>query len=55
MALSLSLEDGNFKADVQRQAVESLINQKPDVLVVQSLNQTNLARVIKRPWPREFM
>lgn len=42
------VRDGNFKADVQRQAVESLINQQPDVLVVQSANQTNLARVIKK-------
>jgi ABC-type sugar transport system substrate-binding protein len=42
------VRDGNFKADVQRQAVENLINQHPDVLVVQSFNQTNLARVIKK-------
>lgn len=42
------VRDGNFKADVQRQAVESLINQHPDVLIVQSANQTNLARVIKK-------
>lgn len=42
------VRDGNFKADVQLQAIETLINQHPDVLVVQSLNQTNTARVIKK-------
>jgi ABC-type sugar transport system substrate-binding protein len=40
--------DGNFKADVQLQAVEYLISLHPDVLVVQSANSTNLARVIKK-------
>ncbi|MBI5602402.1 MAG: sugar ABC transporter substrate-binding protein [Deltaproteobacteria bacterium] len=40
--------DSDLKPDVQRQAIESLIVQRPDVLVVQSVNQTNTAQVIKK-------
>lgn len=42
------MRDSDFKADVQRQTLETLIAQKPDVLIVQSVNQTNTARVIKK-------
>lgn len=42
------LRDSDGKADVQRQALESIMLQKPDVIVVQSVNQTNTARLIKK-------
>jgi ABC-type sugar transport system substrate-binding protein len=42
------VRDSQFKPDVQVQTVETLINQHPDVLIVQSGNQTNTARVIKK-------
>jgi len=40
--------DPNFKSDVQLQAVSTLINEKPDVLVVQNPTTTLLARELKR-------
>ncbi len=42
------VRDANFKSDVQLQAVSELINEKPDVLIVQNPNVTLLAREIKR-------
>jgi ribose transport system substrate-binding protein len=40
--------DPNFKSDVQLQAVSTLINEKPDVLIVQNPTTTLLARELKR-------
>lgn len=42
------VRDANFKSDVQLQAVSELINEKPDVLIVQNPNVTLLARELKR-------
>jgi ABC-type sugar transport system substrate-binding protein len=42
------VRDANFKSDVQLQAVSELINDKPDVLLVQNPNVTLLARELKR-------
>ena len=36
--IKLIVRDPNFKSDVQLQAVSSLINEKPDILVVQNPN-----------------
>ena len=46
--MQLIVRDANFKSDVQLQAVSELINEKPDVLIVQNPNVTLLAREIKR-------
>lgn len=42
------VRDPNFKSDVQLQAVSTLINQKPDILIVQNPTTTLLARELKR-------
>lgn len=46
--MKLEVRDANFKSDVQLQAVSALINEHPDVLVVQNPNVTLLARELKR-------
>ena len=46
--MQLIVRDANFKSDVQLQAVSELINEKPDVLIVQNPNVTLLARELKR-------
>jgi ribose transport system substrate-binding protein len=46
--MKLIVRDPNFKSDVQLQAVSSLINEKPDILVVQNPTTTLLARELKR-------
>jgi ribose transport system substrate-binding protein len=46
--IKLVMRDPNFKSDVQLQAVSTLINEKPDVLVVQNPTTTLLARELKR-------
>jgi ribose transport system substrate-binding protein len=46
--VKLIVRDPNFKSDVQLQAVSSLINEKPDILVVQNPTTTLLARELKR-------
>lgn len=46
--MQLIVRDANMKSDVQLQAVSELINEKPDVLVVQNPNVTLLARELKR-------
>ncbi len=40
--------DPNFKSDVQLEAVSTLINDKPDILIVQNPTTTLLARELKR-------
>jgi ribose transport system substrate-binding protein len=46
--VKLIVRDPNFKSDVQLQAVSSLINDKPDILIVQNPTTTLLARELKR-------
>lgn len=46
--INLVVRDPNFKSDVQLQAVSTLINEKPDILVVQNPTATLLARELKR-------
>ena len=46
--MKFEVRDANFKSDVQLQAVSELINEHPDVLVVQNPNVTLLARELKR-------
>jgi len=46
--IKLEVRDANFKSDVQLQAVSELINEHPDVLIVQNPNVTLLARELKR-------
>jgi ribose transport system substrate-binding protein len=46
--VKLVVRDPNFKSDVQLQAVSSLINDKPDILIVQNPTTTLLARELKR-------
>ncbi len=46
--LRLVVRDPDFNSNAQLQAVTSLINEKPDVLVVQNANVTLLARQFKR-------
>jgi simple sugar transport system substrate-binding protein/ribose transport system substrate-binding protein len=46
--IKLEVRDANFKSDVQLQAVSELINEHPDVLIVQNPNVTLLAKDIKR-------
>jgi len=46
--IELVVRDPNFKSDVQLQAVSTLINEKPDILIVQNPTTTLLARELKR-------
>jgi ribose transport system substrate-binding protein len=46
--MDYSMRDANFNTQAQSQAMEAVIGEKPDILVVQSLNVTLLARQIKR-------
>lgn len=46
--IKMVTRDPNMKSDVQLQAVSSLINEKPDVLIVQNPTTTLLARELKR-------
>jgi ABC-type sugar transport system substrate-binding protein len=46
--IKLETRDANFKSDVQLQAVSALINEHPDVLIVQNPNVTLLAKELKR-------
>jgi ribose transport system substrate-binding protein len=46
--IELTTRDPNFKSDVQLQAVSTLINEKPDILVVQNPTTSLLARELKR-------
>jgi len=46
--IKFEVRDPNFKSDVQLQAVSSLINEHPDVLIVQNPNVTLLAKELKR-------
>lgn len=46
--IELIVRDPNFKSDVQLQAVSTLINEKPDILIVQNPTTTLLARELKR-------
>lgn len=46
--MKLITRDANFKSEVQLQVVSSFINEKPDVLIVQSPNVSLLAQEIKR-------
>ncbi len=48
VGMQYSLRDANFNTQAQSQAMEAAIHEKPDILVVQSLNVTLLARQIKR-------
>src|SRR6185369_1759107 len=51
--VKLVVRDPNFKSDVQLQAVSSLINDKPDILIVQNPTTTLLARELKRILPAD--
>jgi ribose transport system substrate-binding protein len=46
--VKFEVRDANFKSDVQLQAVSELINEHPDVLIVQNPNVTLLAKELKR-------
>jgi ribose transport system substrate-binding protein len=46
--IDLTMRDPNFKSDAQLQAVSTLINEKPDILIVQNPTTTLLARELKR-------
>jgi ribose transport system substrate-binding protein len=46
--IEFTVRDPNFKSDVQLQAVSALINEKPDILIVQNPTTTLLARELKR-------
>lgn len=46
--INFIIRDPNFDSNAQLQAVTSLINEKPDVLIVQNINVTLLARELKR-------
>ena len=46
--IKLEVRDANFKSDVQLQAVSELIDEHPDVLIVQNPNVTLLAKELKR-------
>ena len=46
--MKFEVRDANFKSDVQLQAVSELINEHPDVLIVQNPNVTLLAKELKR-------
>ncbi|MGH6942404.1 sugar ABC transporter substrate-binding protein [Hypericibacter sp.] len=46
--IEFTMRDPNFKSDVQLQAVSTLINEKPDILIVQNPTTTLLARELKR-------
>lgn len=46
--MKFEVRDANFKSDVQLQAVSALINEHPDVLIVQNPNVTLLAKELKR-------
>jgi len=46
--IEFTVRDPNFKSDVQLQAVSTLINEKPDILIVQNPTATLLARELKR-------
>lgn len=46
--INLVVRDPNFSSDAQLQAVNALINEKPDVLVVQNANVSVLTRSLKR-------
>ena len=46
--IEFTVRDPNFKSDVQLQAVSTLINEKPDILIVQNPTTTLLARELKR-------
>ena len=48
VGIDFSLRDANFSTDAQSQALEAVIGEKPDLLIVQSLNVTLLAKQIKR-------
>ena len=46
--IQFTFRDPNFKSDVQLQAVSTLINEKPDILIVQNPTTTLLSRELKR-------
>lgn len=46
--INFIVRDPNFKTDIQLQAVSTLINEKPDILIVQNPTTTLLARELKR-------
>lgn len=46
--INFIVRDPNFDSNAQLQAVTSLINEKPDVLIVQNINVSLLARELKR-------
>ncbi|MBN9887150.1 sugar ABC transporter substrate-binding protein [Salipiger abyssi] len=46
--INFVVRDPNFKSDIQLQAVSTLINEKPDILIVQNPTTTLLARELKR-------
>ena len=46
--IKMVMRDPNMKSDVQLQAVSTLINEKPDILIVQNPTTTLLARELKR-------
>lgn len=48
VGIDFSLRDANFNTAAQSQALEAAIGEKPDLLIVQSLNVNLLARQIKR-------
>jgi len=48
VGIDFSLRDANFNTSAQSQALEAAIGEKPDLLIVQSLNVNLLARQIKR-------
>ena len=48
VGIDFSLRDANFNSEAESQALEAAINEKPDLLIVQSLNVNLLARQIKR-------
>lgn len=48
VGIDYSVRDPNFNTEAQSQAMEAMIAEKPDLLIVQSLNVSSLARQIKR-------
>lgn len=48
VGMEYSVRDANFNAEAQSQAMEAVINEHPDLLIVQSINVNLLARGIKR-------
>lgn len=48
VGMEFSVRDANFNAEAQTQAMEAVINEKPDLMIVQSINVNSTSRLIKR-------